>query len=108
MMHPLHRVTGFTLIGPYQLRVAFQDGSQRDIDFEPILAGSLYGPLRDQGLFNQVSLDPDAHTLAWPNGADFDPATLHDWPTFLPAMAERAKQWSACREAAGLLKTATP
>lgn len=108
MIHPLHRVTGFELIGPYQLRVAFQDGSQRDINFEPILTGSFYGPLRDQDLFSQVFIDPDAHTLAWPNGADFDPATLHDWPTFLPAMAERARQWADGSQAAALLKTATP
>ena len=31
-------------------------------------------------LFGQVWIDPEVHTLVWPNGADFDPATLHDWP----------------------------
>jgi hypothetical protein len=31
-------------------------------------------------LFEQVKIDPEVHTLVWPNGADFDPATLHDWP----------------------------
>jgi hypothetical protein len=36
------------------------------------------GPLRDQALFRQVRLDSEVHTLVWPNGADFDPATLHD------------------------------
>jgi hypothetical protein len=30
-------------------------------------------------LFNQVRIDPEVHTLVWPNGADFDPAMLHDW-----------------------------
>jgi hypothetical protein len=30
-------------------------------------------------IFNRVRLDPDVHTLVWPNDADFDPATLHDW-----------------------------
>jgi hypothetical protein len=27
-----------------------------------------------------VKLDLEANTLIWPNGADFDPAILHDWP----------------------------
>ncbi|MDQ2899086.1 MAG: hypothetical protein M3Y07_04705 [Acidobacteriota bacterium] len=30
-------------------------------------------------MFNQVHIDPEVNTLVWPNGADFDPATLHDW-----------------------------
>lgn len=36
--------------------------------------------LRDIQLFNSVAIDPEVHTLVWPNGADFDPATLDDWP----------------------------
>jgi len=95
MIHALHRVTDFQRVGPYRLRLAFRDGFVREIDFLPVLAGSLYGPLRDESLFNQVRLDPEVHTLVWPNGADFDPATLHDWPDLLPAMEERARTWES-------------
>ncbi len=94
-MHALHRVTEFKLLGPYRLRVAFRDGMVREIDFQPVLAGSLYGPLLDESIFRQVRLDPEVHTLVWPNGADFDPATLHDWPDLLPAMADRARAWES-------------
>ena len=95
MIHSLHRVTDFEVVGQYRLRVAFRDGMIREIDFEPILAGAIYGPLRDEKVFRQVRLDPEVHTLVWPNGADFDPATLHDWPELLPAMIARAKAWAA-------------
>jgi len=95
VMHALHRVTHFTIIGPYRLSISFRDGTVREIDFEPVLAGSLYGPLRDKDLFSRVRLDPEVHTLVWPNGADFDPATLHDWPEHLPALADRARQWGS-------------
>jgi len=44
-------------------------------------------------LFNEVRIDPEVHTLVWPNGGDFDPATLHDWPQHLDALIERARQW---------------
>ena len=93
MDHPIFRVRGFSIVGPYTLRVAFDDGTERIIDFQPVLAGQLFGPLWDMALFNQVEIDPEVHTLVWPNGADFDPATLHDWPDHVDALTARARKW---------------
>ena len=73
---PVHKVTSFEIAGPHRLRVEFADGLSRTIDFRPVLEGELYGPRRDLRVFNAVSLDPEVHTLVWPNGADFGPATL--------------------------------
>ena len=70
----------FDLALPYSLRLRFNDGLTRTIDFEPILEGELDGPPHDPQIFAQVSLDPEIHTAVWPCGAGFDPATLHDWP----------------------------
>jgi hypothetical protein len=63
------------------------------IDFRPALAGELFGPLKVLAVFNQVKIDPEVRTLVWPNGADFDPATLHDWPAHAETLAACAKQW---------------
>src|SRR3989442_1528119 len=93
MNHAIYRVTKVSIVAPYTLQISFDDQSEQRIDFRPILAGELYAPLRDIELFNQVKLDPEVHTLVWPNGADFDPATLHDWPQLEEAMIERAKRW---------------
>jgi hypothetical protein len=79
-LHPIHRVRSFQAVAPYTLRVRFDDQTEQVINFESVLAGELYRPLRDLVLFNQVRIDPEVHALVWPNGADFDPATLHDWP----------------------------
>ncbi len=95
MSHPIHRVTGFSVVGPYTLLVAFADGTSQRIDFEPILHGSLFGPLRDLTTFNAVALDVEVGTLVWPNGADFDPATLHDWPAVQEDLAARAREWAS-------------
>ena len=92
-LHSIYRVCSFEIVAPYNLRVTFDDQTERTIDFEPVLGGELYRPLRDVSLFNQVSIDPEVHTLVWPNGADFDPATLHDWPRYADALAVRARQW---------------
>ena len=95
MIHPIYRVLSFEIVAPYTLRVRFDDGSVQTINFEPVLAGELYGPLRDLSLFNRVIVDREVKTLAWPNGADFDPATLHDWPLHEQALVERARHWQA-------------
>ena len=94
MVHPIYRIASFDTVGAYTLRIGFDDGTERTIDFLPVLAGELYAPLRDLTLFDAVKIDPEIHTLVWPNGADFDPATLHDWPEYVDALTERARRWS--------------
>lgn len=93
MNHAIYRVTSFELLAPYTLLVSFDDDTQQTIDFKDVLAGDLYRPLRDSALFNHVRIDPEVHTLVWPNGADFDPETLHDWTEYREALIERAHRW---------------
>jgi hypothetical protein len=100
VVHPVHKVTAFEIVGPYCLCIRFADGLVRTIDFRPVLEGELYGPLRHLDQFNSVYLDREVHTLVWANGADFDPATLHDWPDHEAAMVALARRWavSAARD----------
>ena len=94
MSHPIYRVVSFDTVGAYTLRIVFDDGTEQTVNFLPVLSGELYARLRDLALFNAVKIDPEVHTLVWPNGADFDPATLHDWSEYADALTERAKRWS--------------
>ena len=91
MSHPLYDVTEFELLEAYTLRVAFDDGTSQVVDLEPVLYGELYGPLRDPDFFRQVRLDPEVKTLVWPNGADFDPYVLHEWPRVVDDLARRLR-----------------
>ncbi|CAN5398311.1 DUF2442 domain-containing protein [soil metagenome] len=93
MHKKIYRVIAFQNVSPYTLAITFDDDSVQTIDFEPILYGPLYGPLRDLTFFSQVRLDPNFHTLVWPNDADFDPETLHDWPRHQAMWIAAAKQW---------------
>lgn len=106
MRHPICRVQAFEIASDSTLRVHFDDATEQRIDFRPVLEGELYGPLRDLELFNQVRIDSEAHTLVWPNGADFDPATLHDWPVHEKAFRELASRWAtvqgSVRQGSGL------
>jgi hypothetical protein len=97
MNHAIHQVRWFEIVSPHVIRLGFEDGTEQTINFEPILAGELYGPLRDLELFNQVQIDQVAQTLVWPNGADFDPATLHDWPAYERDFREVARRWAGVK-----------
>ncbi len=94
MEHRMVKLTNFKIVGPYTLQITFGDGTEQTINFEPVLHGYYYAPLRDLQLFNQVRLDPETRTLVWPNDADFDPATLYDWNKGAGAeLAARVARW---------------
>ena len=95
MKHPIHFVQSFEHVGPWTLLVRFEDSTSQEIDFRPVLHGPLFGPLQAAALFRQVHLDPEVRTLVWPNGADFDPATLYDWPEEGPLLSAKAREWGA-------------
>ena len=67
-----HRVTDFEIIGPYKLRVFFEDDTYQEINFRPVLVGRMYSPLKKLSFFNQVCLEADG-VLTWPSGVDFSP-----------------------------------
>jgi hypothetical protein len=77
------------------MRITFDDGTEQVVDFQRVLGGQLYQPLRDLRIFNGVILEPEAHTLVWPNGADFDPAMLHDWPEREAAFVAMVQGWES-------------
>ena len=103
MKRHIYRVASFQIVRPFVLKVEFDDHTSRVIDFRPVLEGEMYGPLKDRSNFSRVQLDREIGTLVWPNGADFDPATLHDWPEYEAELTERAKGWADV--AAGLAPT---
>jgi hypothetical protein len=93
MQHQIHRIIDCLLLPPYSLKLKFSDGLTRVIDLERVLEGEIYGSLRDPIFFSKVMIDPEVQTVIWPNGADFDPAVLHDWPLHSEAFEQAAKLW---------------
>lgn len=72
------RVTDAKLVRDFTVWVRFNDGSEGEVDLSAELQGPVFEPLRDPKIFAQVRLDPDTHTLVWPNGADLAPEFLHE------------------------------
>ena len=95
MTHEIYRVVSFERVAPFTLRIQFDDGTSQVIDFRPVLKGEFFSPLQNAALFNQVQINPEAGTLVWPNGADFDPAMLHSWQDAGPAMKRLVEKWAS-------------
>jgi hypothetical protein len=57
--------------------------------------GVFSGALVDH--FNTVQLDSEIHKLVWLNGADYNPATLHEWPENESAFTKLASKWETVR-----------
>ena len=98
MSHAIHRIERFDIVGPYTLRLDFADGSRREIDFRSVLEGQVLGALRDVELFNAVQLDAMTGVLQWPNGADFDPETLRNWPSYKDDFVAMTRRWSSATD----------
>lgn len=78
---PLHpRVTAVAVVGQFTLRLEFRDGTAGTVDFAPMLASSrgVFEALRDSVAFAAVTVDHEAGTITWPNGADIDPDVLYE------------------------------
>jgi hypothetical protein len=88
----MHRVSHFRVVDDYTIHLTFDDGTEQVIDFEPILLGPIFGPLKDKVLFAKVQLEETFGTLEWPNGADISPNVLHDWPDHVDAIISRRQQ----------------
>jgi hypothetical protein len=62
----------------FRVRLGFTDDTQRVVDLEPYLHGSIFDPMREHPqVFRAVRVDRRAGTIAWPNGADIDPDVLY-------------------------------
>ena len=65
-------VRGFTVW------IRFEDGAEGEIDLSGELYGDIFEPLRDEGYFRQLHVNPDTGTIEWPNKADFAPEFLYE------------------------------
>jgi hypothetical protein len=73
-------------IRDYVLRLTFADGAEAELDFADKVLGrrGVFEPFAGVDFFAQVAVDPEAHTLVWPNGVDLDPDVLYSEATGTP------------------------
>lgn len=73
------RVTSVTVLPGYSLAVTFRDGQSGIVDCSAVRTcgqPGIYAPLADQDFFERVGIE--LGVVTWPNGADLDPAWMHE------------------------------
>lgn len=61
----------------YRVWLRFQDGTEGEIDLKDELWGEVFEALKDVSFFQKLTVDPELHTIVWPNGADLAPEFLY-------------------------------
>ena len=77
-MEQLVDITDVAVVGSYRLRLTFADGSVGEVDFADREWRGVFEPLRDPSYFARVTVDPEAGTIAWPDGLDMAPEPLYE------------------------------
>lgn len=82
------RITGVHYVRDYILHLVFTNGEEGEVDLKSRILnrGGVFTPLEDIGFFAQVTVDPVAQTLVWPNGVDLDPDVLYSETTGTPLL----------------------
>ena len=68
-------------VSGHRLRLRFNDGAEKTVDFTPWLRGEVFRPLRDVRIFKKFFVA--GGTLCWANGADIAPETLRQAEDFV-------------------------
>lgn len=80
-------VAGVAVVRDHVLRLLFSDDTAGDVDFSAERWTGVLEPLNDPAFFAQVIVDPEAGTVAWPNGIDLAPEPLYDQARAHPLIA---------------------
>lgn len=89
--NPYYMIIGFKIVGDYTIKIFFNDGFIREVDFYPLLekleTNTYYGALRNLDLFNKVTIDYGK--LYWPNNLHWSDRDLYHWDRH----EENYKKW---------------
>lgn len=78
----------------YRLRLRFEDGAVGEVDVADLVSfHGVFAALAEKAVFDQVYVDTDLGTVAWPGGADIDPDVLYSLATGQP-LPDFRPQWS--------------
>jgi hypothetical protein len=80
-------VVGAAVVRDHVLRLLFSDGMVGDIDFSAVRWTGVLSPLNDSAYFAEVTVDPEAGTVVWPDDIDLAPEPFYEKAKAHPLVA---------------------
>lgn len=71
-------ITEAQYIENFEIKITFNDKKVAIINFESLLIGEIFEPLKDLSYFKNFTLNVELGVITWPNGADFSPEFLYE------------------------------
>ena len=73
----LYRIVDAKALPSYRLWVRFEDGVEGEVDVSDLVGKGVFKAWQDPEFFNQVYIDEEAGTVAWPGDLDLAPDALY-------------------------------
>jgi hypothetical protein len=61
----------------YRIWIRFADGVEGEVDLSDLVGHGVFQAWKDPSEFQQVFIDEESGTVAWPGGIDLAPGALH-------------------------------
>lgn len=62
----------------YRLWIRFEDGTEGEVDLRGLVGKGVFESWQDPREYRKVRIDPETHTVAWPNGVELCPDSLYE------------------------------
>ena len=90
----LKDVIAVTPLDGYRVRVRFENGAEGEVEVAALIDfKGVFATLRDKAIFDQVRVEPNLGTIAWPGGGDLDPDMLYAHVTGQP-LPDLTPEWA--------------
>ncbi|HSM08120.1 MAG TPA: DUF2442 domain-containing protein [Gemmatimonadota bacterium] len=73
----LYRIIDVEARSNYRVWIRFGDGTEGVVDLSDLAGKGVFERCKDPGEFDEVFVDEDAGTIAWPGGLDVAPDRLY-------------------------------
>lgn len=73
----MHKILSVLPIKGYKIKVKFIDNVEGIVDLSDIKGKGVFSVWNDEKVFNDVFIDKESNTVAWPGGIDLCPDVLY-------------------------------